>query len=137
MSFITRLIVFLPILALNYINNLNCYAQPTDEIKLVKAEICEDSKQGECIFPNKILPFSNNKVFCYTAFDSIGKPTFIYHKWYYRDEPMATFTLKLKPGYYASLSNIQIREKDKGPWKVEIVDSNNKILMVLRFSIVD
>lgn len=137
MPFFARLIIFLPILLLVYLFKIECNAQSTDEYKLIKAEICEDSKQGECIFPNKILSFSNNKVFCYTAFDFIAKPTFIYHKWYHRDELIATFTLKLKPGYYASLSNIQIKEKDKGPWKVEIIDSNNKILMVLRFSIVD
>lgn len=137
MSFVTRFILFLSILALDQLTNLECNAQLTDGIRLVKAEICEDSKQGECIFPNKILSFSNNKVFCYTAFDLIAEPTFVYHKWYHRDELIATFTLKLKPGYYASVSSIQVKEKDKGPWKVEVVDSHNKTLIVLRFSIVD
>jgi len=38
---------------------------------------------------------------------------------------------------WSTYSQIQLRETDKGPWRVEISDQNGKVFDVLRFSITD
>jgi hypothetical protein len=45
--------------------------------------------------------------------------------------------LVLKPPRWSTFSSIQLREADKGPWRVEITDDDENILRILRFSIVD
>jgi len=104
---------------------------------LVKAEICEDLRQNQCVFPNRIVSISVGKIFCYSSFSGITKATNIYHKWYQRDQLSATFVLKLKPPSYSTASSIQLRDTDKGPWRIEIVDQSGHIYSTLRFSVVD
>ena len=48
-----------------------------------------------------------------------------------------TKKLFLTPPRWATLSSIQPRNSDKGPWRVEIADKNGKIYQTLRFSITD
>ena len=45
--------------------------------------------------------------------------------------------LTLNPPKWSSFSSIQLRESDKGPWRVEINNENGDILKVLRFSITE
>jgi hypothetical protein len=53
------------------------------------------------------------------------------------DELSAKIKLTLNPPRWATRSSIQLRETDKGPWRVEIVDAEDKVLYTLRFSITD
>ena len=73
----------------------------------------------------------------YTLFDEIKEDSAIYHRWLFHDKPVAKFKLFLKAPRWATYSSIQLREADKGPWRVEIRDSNNKLLKTIRFSIVN
>jgi hypothetical protein len=45
--------------------------------------------------------------------------------------------LTLKPPRWATFSSIQMREGDKGPWRVEIWDEQNQLIKTLRFSVTD
>jgi hypothetical protein len=45
--------------------------------------------------------------------------------------------LTLKPPRWSTFSSIQLREADKGPWRVEIVDEKDRLHKTLRFSITD
>jgi hypothetical protein len=108
-----------------------------EKLTLVKAEICEDLRQNQCVFPSRIVSVSVGKVYCYSSFIGIPKIINIYHKWYQRDQLIATFVLKLRPPSYATTSSIQLRDSDKGPWKVEIVDQAGRVYSTLRFSVVD
>ncbi|MFN3535316.1 MAG: DUF2914 domain-containing protein, partial [Desulfatiglandales bacterium] len=101
-----------------------CLAEDKTGITLAKAQICEEVKQGECLFPNKIISFSKGKIYCYTVFDSVNNPSIVYHKWYHRDELVVTHTLKIKSSYHVATSSMQIREKDKGPWRIEIANED-------------
>jgi hypothetical protein len=88
---------------------------------------------------NKAVVFSITleKVICYTAFDPVPAKGFIYHKWYHQDKLNRKTRLTLNPPRWATFSRIQLREADKGPWRVEVADENDKVFQVLRFSVVD
>ena len=106
-------------------------------LKLIQALVCEDVIEGIPQEPAIVFSIGRGKVSCYTFFDPVPAKTFVTHHWYYRDEPSARIRLQLRPPRWATFSTIQLRETDKGPWRVEITDANGKVLKELRFSITD
>lgn len=66
------------------------------------------------------------KISCFTSFSGIRKSTYTLHKWYRRDELVTTKRLTLKPPSWSTYSSIQLREADKGPWRVEILNSSSQ-----------
>ncbi len=105
---------------------------------LKKAVLCEKVLNSTTPV-NESVVFSSSigRVFCFTYFDPVYEDTLIYHKYYFNDKLSSKFTLKLSPPRYATQSNIQLRESDKGPWRVEITDADGNILATIRFSITD
>lgn len=74
---------------------------------------------------------------CFTAFDHVPEQTSIFHDWIRQDKLVFRKKLVLKPPRWSSVSSIQLREADKGVWRVEIRDADGNFLRVLRFSITD
>jgi hypothetical protein len=109
----------------------------TEKPTLTQAVVCEDLKDGGPLNQGIVFPVSAGKVVCYTAFDSVLRKTVIYHNWYRKDELNSRIRLVLQPPRWASYSTIQLREIDKGPWRIEITDQEGQVLTILRFSITD
>ena len=107
------------------------------EITLVRASMCEKIKEYEPVNEAVVFSIDIGKVSCFTAFDHIPETTFVFHKWYRRDKLNAKKRLILRPPRWSTFSSIQLREVDKGPWRVEITDPEENILKILRFSITD
>ena len=107
-------------------------------MKMTKAVICEEAKDGQPLNENVIFSSELTRITCYTEFDKIAKKTTIYHCWYFKNNLSAKkMPLVLNPPHWCTFSQIQPRETDKGPWRVEIVDEDGNIIQTLRFSIVD
>ncbi len=104
---------------------------------LEQAVMCEDVKDGEPYREAIVFPVEKGRIVCFTTVSNIKKKTYISHRWIHKDEITTTKKLRLKPPYWKTFSQIQLRETDKGPWRVEIVDPNGNILKVLRFSVTD
>lgn len=124
--------------------NALCFADndlPIDKVPppvLTQAVLCEriiDSSKPV----NKGVVFSSGlgRLFCFTHFESIYEKTIIYHKYYYKDKFIKERKLSLKPPRWATSSDIELRESDKGPWRVEITDAEDNLLSSIRFSITD
>ena len=107
------------------------------QLALVQAAMCEGIKDYTPRNPAVVFSMAIGKVFCFTAFNSVPSNMYVYHSWYRRDRLVTTRRLSLRTPEWSTFSTIQLREADKGPWRVEIKDNNNKILEVLRFSITD
>ena len=110
---------------------------PMGTLKLAQAQMCEDvenlTPKGQAV----VFPVSIGKLLCFTAFDPVPEKTVIYHNWYLRDKLITKIGLSLQPPRWSVVSSIQLREADKGPWRVEVSDQGGHILRVLRFSITD
>jgi len=107
-------------------------------LKITKAVICEEIKDGQTINEGVIFSSDLGKITCYSEFDSITEKTTIYHCWYFKDNLRAKKKpLVLYPPKWSTFSQIEPRETDKGPWRVEITDQDGNILQTLRFSITD
>jgi len=118
-------------------NQDSLLTRDSKEPALDDAVICEEiedltPKNRAVIFSIKI-----GKVSCFTSFDPVPKETFVYHKWFHKDKPSTKKKLTLQPPRWATYSSIQLRETDKGPWRVEITDQKGNIFHTLRFTITD
>ena len=112
-------------------------AKPPARTALVRAVICEGIEAYAPFNPAVVFSLSMGKVSCFTEFDPVTHETVIYHKWYFHDRLTTRKKLTLKPPRWATFSSIQLRQEDKGPWRVEVVDGSERVIDVLRFSITD
>lgn len=115
----------------------NSPASAAPRVSLVQALICEDIKDGIPSNPAVVFPISTAKIYCYTLFDQITEDTTIYHQWFFRDKSSARIRLSVKQPRWSTYSSIQLREADRGPWRVEISDASGRVLKTLRFSVTD
>ncbi len=109
----------------------------TDELYLSGAVICEEVSGYAPLNPAIVFSIVRGKVSCFTSFEFIPKEMYILHRWYRRDNLVTTRRLKIKPPRYATFSSIQLRQEDKGPWRVEVTNQSGEILRTLRFSITE
>jgi hypothetical protein len=107
------------------------------KLTLVQALVCEDVKDGIPLNPSVVFSISAGKIYCYTLLDQMAEDTVVYHHWFYRDKPSARIRLSLRAPRWSTYSSIQLREADKGPWRVEISDAGGRVLKILRFSVTD
>ena len=101
------------------------------------AVMCEEIKDFTPKNRGVVFSIKIGKVSCFTSFDPVPKETFIYHKWFHKDEPSTKKRLTLQPPRWGTYSSIQLRETDKGPWRVEVTDQEERILQTVRFTITD
>ncbi len=106
-------------------------------LTLGKSTMCERVENLRPVRPATVFSASVGQVSAFTAFDPVPEPTLIFHRWYHRDELSTQTRLRLYPPRWSTYSMIQLRETDKGPWRVEVTDENGQIIKVLRFSITD
>ena len=111
--------------------------EPDQQLKLKQSVMCQRVETLTPINPGLVFSVSSGQVCCYTSFDPVPRHTVIYHRWYHRDELSTQTRLRLYPKKWSTYSVIQLRETDKGPWRVEIVDQRGRLFDVLRFSITD
>jgi DUF2914 family protein len=106
-------------------------------LTLGEAVMCEGIKDYAPV--NKAIVFSLEigKIFCFTSFDHVPKKMVIYHNWYRNDRLVTTKRLSLQPPQWSTFSSIQLREADKGPWRLEIMDQTKKLLRTVKFSVTD
>ena len=108
-----------------------------DRLTLTEAVMCEGIESYAPQTPAVVFSIDIGKVNCYSSFDPVPEKTHIYHRWYYKDKLTHRKRLYLKPPRWATYTRIELREADRGPWRVEITAKDGKILKILRFSITD
>jgi len=108
-----------------------------DRPALVKAVMCESIQNYEPVFPAVVFSIELGRVSCYTEFDPVPKQTYIHHKWYRNDILITVKRLTINPPSWASFTSVQLRDADKGPWRVVITDEQDIPMQTLRFSITD
>lgn len=111
--------------------------QPIDQLQLSEAVICETLEGFKPLNPSVVFSVKTGSVMCFTAFEHVPEETSIFHDWIRQDKLVFRKKLILKTPRWSSVSSIQLREADKGSWRVEIRDADGNFLRILRFSITD
>ncbi|WP_321493886.1 DUF2914 domain-containing protein [uncultured Desulfobacter sp.] len=104
---------------------------------LAEAVMCEEISSFRPVNPAVVFSVSQGEVFCFTAFDPVYEKTAVLHNWYKKDKLIFSMRLVLSVPKWSSFSRVQMRDADKGPWRVEIRDEDNKLLKTLRFCMSD
>ena len=112
-------------------------AQAENATTLGEAMMCEGVYDQKPVNPTIVFPVSKKNAFCFTDFPMVKEKSYIYHKWYRRDRLITKIKLEVLPPRWSVYSNISFREVDKGPWRIDITDSNDDLLKTLRFSVTD
>ncbi|MDX9786725.1 MAG: DUF2914 domain-containing protein [Desulfobacterales bacterium] len=114
-------------------------SEPADSMRyaLTSAVMCEGIQEEIPLNPTIVFSVGHGNAYCWSAFDQIAQKEIIYHFWYRKDRLVASIKLVLQPPRWATYSSIRLRDADKGPWRVDITDSDNHVLKTLRFSISD
>ena len=108
-----------------------------EQLTLSQSVVCEGIRDFAPQNEAAVFSITLGEIFCYSFFEPIPKETFIYHNWYFRDKLAARIKLTLKPPRWRTYSSIQLRENDKGPWRVEVTGENGHKYRIIRFSITD
>ena len=108
-----------------------------DKLTLTEAFMCEDVKDQVPYNPGVVFSSAAEKVHCFSTFDPVPRNTFVYHSWFFRDTLVTKIKLSVRSPRWSTYSRIQLRDSDKGPWRVEIRDRTEKLLRVLRFSVTE
>lgn len=104
---------------------------------MTQAVMCEAIENFQPVNPGVVFSISSGEVYCFSNFDPVIKKTHVLHKWYKKDKLIFTMRLTLSPPKWSTFSRVQIRDADKGPWRVEIRDEGDTLLQILRFSMAD
>ena len=117
------------------------FAQENDssgkKLAVTQAVMCEEIKDYAPHNRAAVFSISAGKVHCFTAFNPVPRDMNIYHSWYRRDRLISTRRLSLKKPKWSVFSTIQLRQADKGPWRVEVKDHNGGIIKIIKFSITE
>ena len=114
-----------------------CSEQSPAKMVMIQTVMCESIENFQAVNPGVVFSISQGEVFCFSNFDPVFKKTYVLHKWYKKDRLVFTMRLTLSPPKWSTFSRIQIRDADKGPWRVEIRDPGDTLLKTLRFSMAD
>lgn len=112
-------------------------AKASAKLTLVRAVMCETIQEYAPANPAVIFSIKLGRVSCFTEFDQVPEKTYIHHKWYHYDHLITEKQLTINPPRWSSFTSMQLRDADKGPWRVEVTDENDKHMHTLRFSITD
>ena len=107
------------------------------DFNLKLAVMCERIKGSTPVNQTVVFSASLGRAFCYNVFDPVFKETHIFHVWYYRDEVVSRKKLILRPQRWETYTAYRIGNKVKGPWRIEIVDAQDRPIDTLRFSVTD
>ena len=118
------------------VKNLRGDANPAKP-NLAKAVMCEGVKENDPHNQGLVFPAAIGRIHCISDFETVPKKTSIYHNWFFRDRLVTRLKLTLQPPHLSGHSSIQMREADRGPWRVEVTDQEGYVLATLRFSITD
>jgi len=101
-------------------------------------KICKKVKNNSPLYTGVRFSTDIGKIYCYSSINNnSGKANTIYHVWYMNGELIAKVRIRVAKGEgVSSFSHRDISDSDKGTWKVEITDSDKKILDTIIFELV-
>ena len=110
----------------------------SNTIEILNSKVCKKVKNNQPLYPGKRFPSDIGKVYCHSLLNNhTGKYKDIYHIWYMNDNLKAKVRIRVREGgEIPAVSQRQVAKSDKGTWRIEITDSDKKILDTVIFEVV-
>ena len=109
-----------------------------EKMVVLESLACKKVKNNQPLYPGRRFPTDVGRVHCHTLLNNnSGKSSDIYHIWYMNGNLKAKVRIRVRDGKeIPAFSHREIKSNDKGTWKVEITDSDKKILDTVIFEVV-
>ena len=109
-----------------------------EKMVVLESLACKKVKNNQPLYPGRRFPTDVGRVYCHTLLNNnSGKNSDIYHIWYMNGSLKAKVRIRVRGGKeIPAFSHREIKSNDKGTWKVEITDSDKKILDTVIFEVV-
>jgi len=110
-----------------------------NSIEVLESKVCKKVKNNQPLYPGKRFPIDIGKVYCHSLLNNnSGKYNDIYHIWYMNGNLKAKVRIRVREGQeIPAVSHREVgKATDKGTWKIEITDSDKKILDTVIFEVV-
>ena len=105
------------------------------DLKITEMTITTKIFRGNPVDSVKRLSSSSLKgLYCFTRVESTAdEDTCLKHIWYYNGEVVSELMLPVRGEQWRTYSRKLIEKGSKGPWRVEAVDANGKLLKIVEF----
>ncbi len=104
-------------------------------IEVKEAYIAKGVVELKPIAPSDRFSSDIGRVYCFSRITGAKGVTKIKHLWFYKDRFMAQVELPVKSPDWRTYSSKRILPSWKGPWRVDITDSDGLLLKSLHFEI--
>ena len=111
------------------------FAQSTSSIKVENIAVCTSVENRQPMGTDSVFSADAGKLYCFTKLTSETDSTEISHVWYYKDKEMAKINLPVNAKTWRTWSAKTIMPVWKGSWRVDIQDSNGKVISSLPFRV--
>ena len=108
------------------------------DVVVLRSLACKKVKNNQPLYPGRRFPTDIGRVFCHSLLDNnTGKYNDIYHIWYMNGNLKSKVRIRIRDGKeIPAVSHREVKSSDKGTWKIEITDSDKKILDTVIFEVV-
>ena len=110
-------------------------AEHGDQLEVVDSAICLDVVDHECVGGDVVFPADVGKLYCLTRLYGARTDTEVTHVWFYGDIERARVPLAIRSINFRTFSSKIIRSTETGDWRVEVVDSQNRVLKIIEFKV--
>lgn len=111
------------------------HAQEPSGLAVGYGSVCEEVVDHEASASSTSFPASIGKIYCLTKIIGAKEQTWVTHVWYYGDTERARVKLAVKSTNWRTYSSKRIQTHETGPWHVDVVDKDGRVLQTYRFDI--
>jgi hypothetical protein len=112
-----------------------CQTEASDQIEVVDSAICLDVVDHECVGEDVVFPAEVGKLYCLTRIYGARTDTQITHVWFFGDIERARVPLAVRSMNFRTYSSKIIQPMEVGDWRVEVLDSQNRVLKIIEFKV--
>ncbi len=111
------------------------YAEQSPVLEVTHSAICLEVVDHTCVDTNEVFPSNVGKLYCLTRVCGAQEDTEVTHVWFFGDIERARITLGIRSVNFRTYSSKIIRPQEIGSWRVDVLDSENRVLKVVEFAI--
>jgi len=123
------------LLVLIFLHITNVFAQEKPELEVKEIFLGTGVENREATGVDTTFSAGVGKIYCWTKITGATTESQIAHHWYFNDKEVAKVDMRVKYPSYRCWSIKTIYPQMKGKWRVEIEDSEGKLLRSISFTV--
>ena len=110
-------------------------AEIESPLTVFRAAVCYNIVEHEPLDIGTTFTNDVNRLYCFSEIMGAKTNTHITHVWYYKGTERARVKLRVHDTGWRTYSSKLIQKYETGMWEIQIIDSKENIIKVLKFNI--